>query len=176
MTYSWVSITMDRYWVGSLPDPNVEAWPFFNRIMRYGSTKGPTDRVFENAVHTIPNLGQVVSCVVQDFREAVGASFYDAGKDDPTLVPSSCVVHVDAVVIHEIFKRHRFVDFTDGNAYVYMANAYNAAWKRATIYRREQAAYLKRWLVGDLFPDQEVPATSDGVPFYTLSDPIERSL
>jgi hypothetical protein len=69
-----------------------------------------------------------------------------------------------------------FVDFINTELFVYMYETYKPAWKRATIYRREQAAYLKRWLVGDLFPDQEVPATSDGVPFYTLSDPDKRSL
>jgi hypothetical protein len=144
-------------------------------MLRYGSTQGPTDRVFENAVHLTTNLDDVVLSVVQDFREAVGASFFDEAKDAPTLVPASCLVHIDAIVIYTILLQHLFVDFSNA-VYVYMYETYKPAWKRATIYRREQAAYLKRWLVGDLFPDQEVPATSDGVPFYTLSDPNKRSL
>jgi hypothetical protein len=132
--------------------------------------------VWMHATHQGLNLSDIVSSVVQDFREAVGASFFDEAKDDPTLVPLSCVVHVDAIVIYTAMLNHSFVDASNSSLFVYMAEARKPAWKRARIYRREQAAYLKRWLVGDLFPDQEFPATSDGVPFYTLSDPNKRSL
>jgi hypothetical protein len=176
MIYNWTAVTASRYLDYGALSGNVDAWPIFNRILRYGSNQGPTDQVFSYAIHTAINLEDVVLSVVQDVREAVGASFFDESKDDPTLVPASCVMHIDAIVIYTLMLRHLVVDFTNTALFVYMYETYKPAWKRATIYRREQAAYLKRWLVGDLFPDQEVPATSDGVPFYTLTDPIERSL
>jgi hypothetical protein len=177
MIYNWTSVTSARYFdATAYGNPLIDAWPLLNRILRYGSNQGPTDCVFENMVHLPNNLDDVVLSVVQDFREAVGASFFDEAKDDPTLVPASCIVHIDAIVIYTIMLQHLFVDFSNTSLFVYLYETCKPAWKRATIYRREQAAYLKRWLVGDLFPDQEVPSASDGVPFYTLSDPIERSL
>ena len=177
MIYNWTSVTSARYYTAAAyANPLPETWPLFNRMLRYGSTQGPSDQVFQYATHLATNLDDVVLSVVQDFREAVGASFFDEAKDDPTLVPASCIVHIDAIVIYTIMLQHLFVDFINTELFVYMYETYKPAWKRATIYRREQAAYLKRWLVGDLFPDQEVPATSDGVPFYTLSDPNKRSL
>ena len=176
MIYNWTAVTSARYFNGTLTyDPLSGECPLLNRIMGYGSNQGPTDDVFIYVGHLIANLDDIVVSVVQDFREAVGASFFDEAKDDPTLVPASCIIHIDAIVAYTLTLRHRFVDYS-GMPYIYLYEAYKPAWKRARIYRREQAAYLKRWLVGDLFPDQEVPATSDGVPFYTLSDPIERSL
>lgn len=177
MIYNWTAVTPGRYYdAAAFNDPVTERWPVFNRIMRYGSNQGPTDRVFENATHLMTNLNDVVYSVVQDFREAVGASFFDEAKDDPSLVPASCVIHIDAIVIYTIILKHLFIDLSDPNLFVYLWPSYKSAWKRATIFRREQAAYLKRWLVGDLFPDQEVPATGEGAPFYTLSAPAGRSL
>ena len=177
MSYDWTVVTSARYYdVAAFSDPLLETWPLLNRILRSGSNQGSIDRVFNTETHLMTNLNDVVLSVVQDFREAVGASFFDEAKDDPTLVPASCVVHIDAIVIYTILLQHLFADFSDTTLFVYMWPSYKSAWKRATIYRREQAAYLKRWLVGDLFPEHEVPVTSDGVPFYTLSDPSKRSL
>jgi hypothetical protein len=177
MTYSWTSVTLERYWVPVGTDPNIERWPFFNRLYRAGGTIGPPDEMYSYPTQQEANISETVSSVIQDFREAVGASFFDESKEDPTLVPASCVVHIDAIVLYTVIHRFMFMDWTDRFAYRYIDGDYKAAWKRATIYRREQARYLKRWLVGDLFPETVPPEVSDGVPFYTMASPvIERNL
>ena len=176
MIYNWTSVTIERYVVPTL-DPNVSYWPILNRMKLPYSGVGFVDGVFGSETHMFLNAGQVVDSAVQDFREAVGATFFDEAKDDPTLVPSSCVVHIDAIVLYVLTLRHMYCDSRDADLTLYLAEGYKSAWKRATIYRREQAAYLKKWLVGDLFPEEVPAAVSDGIPFYTIKPPTTaRSL
>jgi hypothetical protein len=114
--------------------------------------------------------------IVQDFREAVGASLYDEAKDDPTLVPIGCLIHIDAIFWYTFFVETGWCELDGGGNPVRMLYPdYKAARMRASIYRRELGDYLKKQLVGEVFP-QELPPVAPSVPFYTNARTSERSL
>ncbi|MFZ4780397.1 MAG: hypothetical protein ACOYM3_34015, partial [Terrimicrobiaceae bacterium] len=46
----------------------------------------------------VARVTTIITAAVLDFREAYGAAFEEAAKDDTTLVPVSCLTHIDATV------------------------------------------------------------------------------
>jgi len=161
MSYEWVSVTEQRY---------IDAFRANYAYFQTGTLIHQYQYVDDSPVfrQIWPYL---VQSIVQDFREAVGAQLYDEAKDDPTLIPSSCLIHVDAMFwFHFLLETGRI-----SLGGVPLAPGFKDARRRAVIFRREQSEYLKRSLVGEVFPE-ELPGEAPKTPYYTKTKANPRSL
>ena len=170
MSYTWVPVLASRY-IGPIDALQMTFYP--NWYPMYG----PLVYAFTASQHRNVVINYLVSSVVDDFREAVGAFLYDEAKDDSTLVPIGCLIHIDAIIYYEFYRTSSFGYFDINNVLIeYMENRYRDARRRATIYRRELGVYLKKSLGGEVVVTQELSPTAPAVPFYTNARTSERSL
>ncbi len=169
MVYTWVPIVASRY-SDDINNKCMSYWPGW--VPKYGCMIWH----YQYAVNRIGLAATLTASVVQDFREAVGASLYDEAKDDNTLVPIGCVPSIDAIVTFDLYYITNFCCLKpDGNLDRYLDEDFRDGRRKATIYRRELSGYLKKQLAGEIFPP-ELPETVQSTPFYTTSRTTNRSL
>jgi hypothetical protein len=107
-------------------------------------------------------LAEIVTAAVLDFREAYGAAFEEAAKDDKTLIPTSCMVYIDATVFYNISLRFGLYNFkADGVTKEYLTDYFYQAWKDASVYRRAIASARRMYR-------EEIGAiqAAEGTPVY----------
>jgi hypothetical protein len=109
-------------------------------------------------------IAEIIRGAVLDFREAYGAALEEDAKDDPTLVPTSCLAYIDATVQYNLCLRFDLYNLMADNVTRYQVKDYfEKAWKEASIYRRHIATMRKAYR-------DEVKAnaavTVEGTPFY----------
>ena len=110
----------------------------------------------------VPAIQQIVNAAVLDFREAYGAAFEEAAKDDKTLIPTSCLPYVDATVFYNISLRFGLYTFkADGVTKEYLTDYFYQAWKDASVYRRAIASARRMYR-------EEIGAiqAAEGTPVY----------
>jgi|GEM_PF-6079280 len=173
MTYNWVSVSVERYYTETESEITASRPLLHWYLYSYNGISYdyiPMLLGMDYTKNLAAAINDIVPCVVQDFREAVGASLYDEAKDDTTLVPIGCLIHVDAIVMSEFCRRCDIAKCLDYTAARYIADSFKDAKKRATIYRRELGVYLKKQLVGETFPEELPEGTVDATPFYTKTN------
>jgi len=115
----------------------------------------------------------IVNAAVLDFREAYGAAFEEAAKDDKTLVPTSCLAYIDATVFYNIAYRFGLYYLgSDGVTKEYPTDYFYQAWKDASVYRRAIATARRMYR-------EEIGAiqAAAGTPVYSArTESSERSL
>jgi hypothetical protein len=165
--YEWISIAADRY-VGP---------PSYRLSQKVSSQNWMDKDLFILASTANTNAIEIVESVVADFREAVAAQFYDAAKNDPTLVPISCVQYIDAIFYYNICLRLK-IWFNGGmaNPYAMVAPTIYTEWKRAVLYRRELGVFTKRVIAGNMFPEIIMDNLPSGTPSYFPKPTLRRSL
>jgi hypothetical protein len=166
--YEWVSVTNSRYF-----GPQSYLWSnTANRLGWYderGFTIGSTTASL--------NCAEIVESVVADFREAVAAQFYDAAKDDPTLVPLSCLQYIDNIVYYNLCLRLKcYCTQGQQNPFISAASTLYTEWKRAVLYRRELGTFTKRIIAGNMFPEVIMDNLPSGTPLYFPKPKLNRSL
>jgi len=166
--YEWVSVTNSRYF-----GPQSYLWQnTANRLYWYderGFTFGGTMASF--------NCAEIVESVVADFREAVAAQFYDAAKDDPTLVPLSCLQYIDNIVYYNMCLRLKcFISQGQQNPFITASSTLYTEWKRSVLYRRELGTFTKRIIAGNMFPEVILDNLPSGTPSYFPKPTLSRSL
>ena len=110
----------------------------------------------------VPIIQELVGAAVLDFREAYGAAFEDAAKDDKTLIPTSCLAYVDATVFYNIAMQFSMYALKpDGVTKEYLTDYFYQAWKDASVYRRAIASARRMYR-------EEIGAiqAADGTPVY----------
>ena len=84
---------------------------------------------------------EIVTAAVLDFREAYGAAFEEAAKEDTTLVPTSCISYIDATIFYNVALRFGLYTLkADGVTREYLTDYFYQAWKDASVYRRAIAS------------------------------------
>jgi hypothetical protein len=117
----------------------------------------------------VARVTTIITAAVLDFREAYGAAFEEAAKDDTTLVPVSCLTHIDATVWYNICAAYGLYTLKpDGVTRYQLTDYFEPAWKEASIYRRA-IAITRRTYREEI---SEVVSAS-GTPVYIPR--IERS-
>jgi hypothetical protein len=161
---AWLACTYDRYnisWYPSGMHPMILSassdWDIWN---------GYPDR-------KVATLVEIVTAAVLDFREAYGAAFEEAAKDDLTLVPTSCISYIDATVFYNVAMRFGLYVFkADGVTKEYLTDYFYQAWKDASVYRRAIASARRMYR-------EEIGAilAAEGTPVYIpRTERSERSL
>ena len=110
----------------------------------------------------VETIVEIVSAAVLDFREAYGAAFEEAAKDNKTLIPTSCLPYIDATVFYNISLRFGLYTFkADGVTKEYLTDYFYQAWKDASVYRRAIASARRMYR-------EEIGAiqAAEGTPVY----------
>lgn len=110
----------------------------------------------------IEDITEIVNAAVLDFREAYGAAFEEAAKDDKTLIPTSCLPYIDATVFYNITMRFGLYNLkADGVTKEYLTDYFYQAWKDASVYRRAIASARRMYR-------EEIGAiqAAEGTPVY----------
>jgi hypothetical protein len=118
-------------------------------------------------------ITEIVNAAVLDFREAYGAAFEEAAKNDKTLIPTSCLPYIDATVFYNVSIRFGLYYLgSDGVTKEYLTDYFYQAWKDASVYRRAIASARRMYR-------EEIGAiqSADGTPVYIpRTEAIGRSL
>jgi hypothetical protein len=94
----------------------------------------------------VDKISAIIAAAVFDFREAYGAAFDDAAKNDGTLVPISCLTYVDATVFYNISAAYALYSLkADGVTKEYLTDYFEPAWKDAAVYRRAIALTRRQY-------------------------------
>ena len=110
----------------------------------------------------VPAIQQILNAAVLDFREAYGAAFEEAARDDKTLIPTSCLAYIDATVFYNIAMRFGLYSLNpDGVTREYLTDYFYQAWKDASVYRRAIASARRMYR-------EEIGAiqAAEGTPVY----------
>jgi hypothetical protein len=110
----------------------------------------------------VPAIQQIVTAAVLDFREAYGAAFEEAAKDDKTLIPTSCLAYIDATVFYNVSMHFGLYNLkADGVTKEYLTDYFYQAWKDASVYRRAIASARRMYR-------EEIGAiqAAEGTPVY----------
>ena len=110
----------------------------------------------------VPAIQQIVTAAVLDFREAYGAAFEEAAKDDKTLIPTSCLAYIDATIFYNVSLHFGLYTFkSDGVTKEYLTDYFYQAWKDASVYRRAIASARRMYR-------EEIGAiqAAEGTPVY----------
>jgi hypothetical protein len=110
----------------------------------------------------VPAIQQILTAAVLDFREAYGAAFEEAAKDDKTLIPTSCLPYIDATIFYNVSMRFGlFTLKADGVTRDYLTDYFYQAWKDASVYRRAIATARRMYR-------EEIGAiqAAEGTPVY----------
>jgi hypothetical protein len=110
----------------------------------------------------VPAIQQILTAAVLDFREAYGAAFEEAAKDDKTLIPTSCLPYIDATIFYNVSIRFGLYTFkVDGVTKEYLTDYFYQAWKDASVYRRAIATARRMYR-------EEIGAilAAEGTPVY----------
>ena len=118
-------------------------------------------------------IAEIIKAAVLDFREAYGAAFEEEAKDNPILVPTSCLAYIDATIQYNISLRFDLYNLNDDGVTRYQVKDYfQSAWKDASVYRRHIATTRKRYR-----EDLNAPLSVEGTPVYIpRTNTIVRSL
>jgi len=118
-------------------------------------------------------IAEIIKAAVLDFREAYGAAFEEVAKNNPNLVPTSCLAYIDATIQYNICLRFDLYNLRDdGITRDPVKDYFQSAWKDASVYRRHIASTRKRYR-----EDLNAPLTVDGTPTYiSRTNTIVRSL
>jgi len=176
IAYEWVSVTDANRYIGiyygnSASECNI----WYNRI--YSWSLGSQYSFWVDNEYVKMNVKEIVESVVADFRDAVAAGFYAAAKDDPTLVPISCLQHIDSIVFYNICLRSHLRTTSENTpVWTFKAEDFKAEWKRAVIYRRELGVFTHRMIAGDMFPENVAEISISGTPSYIKFQSKDRSL
>ena len=107
-------------------------------------------------------IAEIIRGAVLDFREAYGAAFDVAAKDDATLVPTSCLAYIEATVHFNICLRFDLYNLLDDGLTRYQVkDFFEQAWKDAAIYRRHIAVLRKLYR-----EDLTAVSVVEGEPVY----------
>ena len=121
----------------------------------------------------VPIIQQILTAAVLDFREAYGAAFEEAAKDDKTLIPTSCISYIDATVFYNVSLHFGLYTLKpDGLTREYLTDYFYQAWKDASVYRRAIASARRMYR-------EEIGAmqSAEGTPVYIpRTEAIGRSL
>lgn len=110
----------------------------------------------------VPAIQQIVTAAVLDFREAYGAAFEEAAKDDKTLIPTSCLAYIDATIFYNVSLHFGLFNLKpDGVTKEYLTDYFYQAWKDASVYRRAIASARRMYR-------EEIGAiqAAEGTPVY----------
>jgi len=110
-------------------------------------------------------IREVIGSAVYDFREAYGAAFDDVAKNNPSLVPISCLPYIDATVWYNLSAAYALYTLKpDGVTRTYLTEYFEPAWKEAAVYRRAIALTRRQYR-------DEINAIVDaeGTPVYKLT-------
>lgn len=160
----WMAYTYDRFNISWSP----------NR-MHPMILSAYSDSDIWNGYHNmkVESITEIVNAAVLDFREAYGAAFEEAAKDDKTLIPASCLAYIDATVFYNITYRFGLYYFdSDGVTKDYLTDYFYQAWKDASVYRRAIATARRMYR-------EEIGAilAAEGTPVYIpRTERSERSL
>jgi hypothetical protein len=105
---------------------------------------------------------EIVNATVLDFREAYGAAFEEAAKDNKTLIPTSCLPYIDATVFYNVSLHFGLFNLKpDGVTKEYLTDYFYQAWKDASVYRRAIATARRMYR-------EEIGAilSAEGTPVY----------
>jgi hypothetical protein len=110
----------------------------------------------------VDRISAIIAAAVFDFREAYGAAFDDAAKNDGTLVPISCLTYVDATVFYNISAAYGLYSLkADGVTKEYLTDYFEPAWKDAAVYRRAIAIARRQYR-----EEINTVINAEGKPFY----------
>jgi len=173
IVYQWQSVTAANRYI-DWGSADAERRILINNL---GAPWGDAFYFYTNIALTNVNVEDIVLSAVADFREAVCAKFYNVAKNDSTLVPISCIQHIDAIVLYNYVLRFNTWDYTQGyDPFEFMAPKLRDAWKRAVIYRRELATFTKRTIAGNRFPEIVMDNLPSGTPALYSQRTLTRSL
>jgi hypothetical protein len=160
----WIAYTYDRI--------NISWYPSCMHPLILSASSG-SDIWIHFHPAKVEAITEIVNAAVLDFREAYGAAFEEAAKDDKTLVPASCLAYIDATVFYNIAYRFGLYYLgSDGVTKEYLTDYFYQAWKDASVYRRAIATARRMYR-------EEIGAiqAAAGTPVYIArTERSERSL
>jgi hypothetical protein len=168
----WVSYTFDRFNPFYTPS-------YMNQVIEQASSDDgrwnyhPGGSPIEKWYLIQGIVTAILNAAVLDFREAYGAAFEEAAKDDKTLVPTSCLNYVDATFFYNVALYFGLYYLkADGVTKEYLTDYFYQAWKDASVYRRAIASARRMYR-------EEIGAirSADGTPVYIpRTETTRRSL
>ena len=126
IAYEWVSVTDANRYIGAYYSNYASECNIWYNLF-FAKTLGSYYPFCVDNEFVKMNIKEIVESVVADFRDAVAAGFYDVAKDDPTLVPISCLQHIDSIVFYNICLRsHLRSTSTNTPVWVFAAEDFKA--------------------------------------------------